>query len=399
MRFLARQPIFYSDERLFGYELLFREGLENYFHAADAEKACRTTLDSSLLMGLDLLCASSYTFINCTRDVILSGHVTVLPPHSTVVEVLESVPPDREVYNACLRLKESGYLIALDDFVPDDPREPLTDLADIIKLDLIASPRDSWSRMVECYTKKAIRMLAEKVETREEFVITHEMGFIYFQGYFFQKPIVLSTTEVPPAQLNYLRMLEMAHRPELDWVELEKVIKQEASICYRLLRYLNSAAFSFVREIRSVRHAMSMLGEREIRKWISLVATLGAGRNKPGELVQSALIRARFCELLSQQIGGRNADDFLLGLLSLMDAILGMTMVDLLKRVPVEQEIKAALLGMPSRLLPLYKLVLAQESADWERCNQLAAQLHVAENDVAQAYLQALKWARDIVPV
>jgi EAL and modified HD-GYP domain-containing signal transduction protein len=225
------------------------------------------------------------------------------------------------------------------------------------------------------------------------------MGFLYFQGYFFQKPVVLSTTEVPPAQLNYLRMLEMAHRPELDWVELEKVIKQEASICYRLLRYLNSAAFSFVREIRSVRHAMSMLGEREIRKWISLVATIGAGRDRPGELVQSALIRARFCELLSQQIGGKNADDFLLGLLSLMDAILGMTMADLLKRVPIEYEIKAALLGMPSRLLPLYKLVLAQESADWERCHQLAAQLHLAENDVAQAYLHALKWARDVAPV
>ena len=399
MRFLARQPIFYSDERLFGYELLFREGLENYFHAADAEKACRTTLDSSLLMGLDLLCASSYTFINCTREVILSGHVTVLPPHSTVVEVLESVSSDREIYNACLRLKEAGYLIALDDFVPGDSREPLTDLADIIKLDLIASPRDSWRRMVEDYTKKGIRMLAEKVETREEFVTTRNMGFLYFQGYFFQKPVVLSTTEVPPAQLNYLRMLEMAHRPELDWVELEKVIKQEASICYRLLRYLNSAAFSFVREIRSVRHAMSMLGEREIRKWISLVATIGAGRDKPGELVQSALIRARFCELLSQQIGGKNADDFLLGLLSLMDAILGMTMADLLKRVPVEHEIKAALSGMPSRLLPLYKLVLAQESADWERCHQLAAQLHLAENDVAQAYLHALKWARDVAPV
>jgi c-di-GMP-related signal transduction protein len=399
MCFLARQPIFDRDEKLFGYELLFREGLENRFDGTDAEKACRTTLDSSLLMGLDQLCARSYTFINCTREVLLSGQATVLPAHSTVIEVLESVAPERDIYNACLRLKEAGYLIALDDFVPDDRREPLADLADIIKLDLIASPRDSWKRMVDRYRKQAIRMLAEKVETRDEFVATRAMGFTYFQGYFFQRPTVLSTNVVPPAQLNYLRMLEVANRPELDWVELEKLIKKEASICYRLLRYLNSAAFAFVREIRSIRHALSMLGEREIRKWISLVATIGAGQNKPGELVQSALIRARFCELLSPQTSGRNADDFLLGLLSLMDAILGMTMEELLRRVPVDREIKAALLGMPSRLRPLYELMLAQETADWERCNRLAGELHLAEADVAHAYVHALQWARDIAPL
>jgi c-di-GMP-related signal transduction protein len=398
MCFLARQPIFDRDEKLFGYELLFREGLENHFQGGDAERACRTTLDNSLLMGLDHLCARSYTFVNCTREVLLNGQATLLPPRSTVIEVLETVPPERDVYTACLQLKEAGYLIALDDFVPDDPREPLADLADIIKLDLIAAPRDSWRRMVERYSKSGIRMLAEKVETRGEFLATREMGFLYFQGYFFQKPVVLSSSVVPPAQVNYLRMLEVANRPDLDWVELEKLIKQEASICYRLLRYLNSAAFAFVREIRSVRHALSMLGEREIRKWISLVATIGAGQNRPGELVQAALIRAHFCELLSPRISGKYSDDFLLGLLSLMDAILGVTMENLLRRVPVDRDIKAALLGMPSRLLPLYKLMLAQESADWERCNELAAQLHLSETEVAYAYVRAVKWARDIAP-
>jgi c-di-GMP-related signal transduction protein len=396
MCFLARQPIFDREEKLFGYELLFRDGLDNHFHGEDVEAACRTTLDNSLLMGLDLLCARSFTFINCTQEILLHGHATLLPPHSTVVEVLESVPPERDVYNACLRLKEAGYRIALDDWVPDDPREPLADLADIIKLDLIASPRGSWQRMADCYSKRAIRMLAEKVETRADFVATRDMGFVYFQGYFFQRPVVLATNIVPTAQVNYLRMLEMATRAELDWVELEKLIKQEASICYRLLRYMNSAAFAFAREIRSVRHALSMLGEREIRKWISLVATIGAGKNKPGELVQSALIRARFCELLSSRVSGKNADDFLLGLLSLMDAILGIAMEDLLRRVPVEREIKAALLGLPSRLLPLYQLMLAQESADWERCKDLAGQLQLAESDIAQAYVNAVKWARDI---
>jgi len=258
--FVARQPIFDRHQKVFGYELLFREGLENFFSSNDVEAACRHTLDSSFLLGLDNLCGGTHIFINSTRDVLLQGYVRLLPPALTVIEILETVAPDPDIQRACTQLKEAGYSIALDDFVPGDSREPLTELADIIKLDLIATPRARWKHMAERYAARDICMLAEKVETPEEFQATRQMEFTYFQGYFFQKPVVLSTGEVPPCQLNYLRMLEAAHRPVLDWRKLEELIKQEASLCYRLLRYLNSAAFGFVNEIRSVRHALSMLG-------------------------------------------------------------------------------------------------------------------------------------------
>jgi c-di-GMP-related signal transduction protein len=395
-RFVARQPIFTRDERVFGYELLFRDGIEACFSARDMEAACRSTLDSSLLMGLDVLCAGTYAWVNCTREALLKGHATLLPPHSTVVEVLETVAPDAEVEAACRDLKKAGYLVALDDFVPDDAREALTAVADLIKLDLIATPRNQWQKMVARYAPR-IQMLAEKVETREDFFATRSMGFTYFQGYFFQRPVIVSATEVPPSKLNFVRMLHVVHQAVIDFGKLEGLIKQEASLCYRLLRYLNSAVFGFAREIRSVRHALSMLGEDEIRRWISLAATVGAGQPGPAELLQTALVRAHFCELVSKRLQRGETEYFLLGLLSLIDAILGMPMSKVLEGLPIDREIKAALLGLPSGLWPLYELMVAQENADWPKCSEIAARFHIPEQDIAEAYLQSVRWAREVM--
>ena len=395
-RFVARQPIFTRAERVFGYELLFRGGLEACFSATDLEAACRTTLDSSLLMGLDVLCGGAYAFVNCTREALLQGHATLLPPHSTVVEVLETVPADAEVEAACRSLKNSGYLVALDDFVPEDPREALVSVVDFIKLDLKLTPRDQWQKMVARYGGR-VQMLAEKVENRQDFQDTRSMGFTYFQGYFFERPVIVSAREVPPNQINYVRMLQVVHQPVIDFAALERLIKQEASLCYRLLRYLNSAVFGFAREIRSVRHALSMLGEDEIRHWISLAATVGAGQKGPAELLQTALVRAHFCELISRRLPRGQGEYFLLGLLSLIDTMLGMPMSTILEGLPVDREIKAVLLGKRSGLQPLYELMLAQERADWRRCNEIAAHLHIPEEEVADAYVRSVQWAREVL--
>jgi EAL and modified HD-GYP domain-containing signal transduction protein len=393
---VARQPIFTQAERVFGYELLFRDGLEACFAAKDLEAACRSTLDSSLLMGLDVLCGGAYAFVNCTREALLKGHATLFPPHSTIIEVLETVPADDEVVAACRSLKEAGFRIALDDFVPNDPREALAGVVDIIKLDLTLTPRNQWQKMVVRYAPRTL-MLAEKVETHQDFLETRSMGFTYFQGYFFERPVTVSTSEVPPSQVNYIRMLHVVHQPVIDFLALECLIKQEASLCYRLLRYLNSAVFGFTREIRSIRHALSMLGEGEIRRWISLAATVGAGQKGPAELLQTALVRAHFCELISRRMQRGQSDYFLLGLLSLIDAILGMPMTTILQGLPVDREIKAALLGQPSRLQPLYTLMVAQETANWTECSETAKRLHIPEADIANAYLRSIHWARDVM--
>ncbi len=395
-RFVARQPILTADEKVFGYELLFRDGVEDFFRSSDADAASRSALNTSVLLGVNVFCDGRRAFVNCTREVLLKDYITLLPPGQTVVEVLETVPADDLVVAACRRLKEAGYMIALDDFAVNDPREGLTDLADIIKVDLRATSASDAAAMVERYGPWRCRMLAEKVETREEFVTAKKADFLYFQGYFFRRPEVLTTHEIPANRLNYLRMLRAVSQPEVDVREIENLVKGEASLCYRLLRYLNSAAFGFAAEIHSVRHALSILGEREVRRWIRLIASLGAGQDKTSDLVLAALVRARFCELLSPKIQHGDSDLFLMGMLSLMDTILEIPMLQVLDNVPVDYECKAVLLGVDSRLRPFYQLMLARESGEWKAVSDLITQLHLNESDVAESYWQAMQWARQV---
>jgi c-di-GMP-related signal transduction protein len=395
-RFVARQPILTGDEKTFGYELLFRDGVEDYFRNPDAEAASRSTLDTSLLMGLEVLSDGRRAFINCTRDILLKDYITLLPPAQTGVEVLETVPVDDLVTAACHRLKDAGYLIALDDFAVDDPRESLVSVADVIKVDMRAtSPQDA-AAMVKKYSAKRCQLLAEKVETREEFLTAKKAGFVYFQGYFFRRPEMMQAREIPANRANYLRLLQAISRPELDPQELENAIKGEASLCYRLLRYLNSPVFGFSAQIKSVRHALAILGEREVRRWLRLVVTLSATQNKPSDLVLSALVRARFGELLAPKVKHGESDLFLVGLLSLMDAILEVNMGVVLEGISQDEQARAVLMGEPSILSPVYRLMLAQEAGDWQTVSTTNAELHLADSFVAESHWTAMQWAREM---
>ena len=395
LRYVARQPIFDREERVFGYELLFRDGLENAF-SGNQDEASRATLDRSLLVGLDVLCDGRRAFLNCTRDTLIKGLVTLLPSTSTVVEVLETVPSDPDVVAACRSLKEAGYMIALDDYVANDPREALSDLADIIKVDVQMTTEAQQLALIKRFGPWRCRMLAEKIETRAEFVQARDHGFVYFQGYFFRRPEMLKTRDMPAHQVNYLRMLQEVSRPDLNLVELERLVKAEASVCYRLLRYLNSAIFGFQTEIHSVRHALSILGERDVRRWVRLVAAVGAGQDKTTDLVLSALVRARFGELLAPRVQHGESDLFLLGLLSLIDAMLEMPMAEVLDRIPLDHATKAVLLGRPSVLRPVFRLMLAHESGEWNAAAEITASLQLNSQEVAGDYWQAQHWAREV---
>jgi c-di-GMP-related signal transduction protein len=395
LRYVARQPILDREENVFGYELLFRDGVENTF-TGNCDEASRATLDRSLVMGVDVLCDGRRAFINCTRDTLIKGLVTLLPSASTVVEVLENVPADPDVMAACQSLKQSGYLIALDDFVAEDRREALAEMADILKIDMKLTTQEQRVGIVKKYGPWRHRLLAEKIETRAEFVEARDQGFVYFQGFFFRRPEKLTTNELPGNRMNYVRMLQEVSRADLDVPALERLIKSEASVCYRLLRYLNSAVFGLKNEIHSVRHALSMLGEREVRRWVRLVAAVGAGQEKTSDVLLSALVRGRFGELLQPVVPHGDSDLFLLGLMSLLDAMLEMPMSDMLERVPLDHETKAVLLGKPSGLRPIYQLMLAHESGEWEAAEQLSADLHLDSEEVASYYWRAQQWAREV---
>ena len=396
LRYVARQPIFDRDQKVFGYELLFREDMDNAFHGRDADVASRSTLDSSLLVGLDVLCDGRRAFLNCTRDTLIGGLITLLPSHSTVVEILETVPVDDEVVKACHRLKEAGYLIALDDYVSNDPREPLSEMADILKVDLKLTTIEQRAALVKKHGPWRCRMLAEKVENQAEFISARDQGFVYFQGYFLRRPEMMTTHDVPANAVNYMRMLQAVSVTDLDVPALEKLIKTETSICYRLLRYMNSARFGFKNEIHSVRHALAILGDREVRRWVRLIATVGAGQDKSSDLVLCALVRARFGELLAPLTRHGDSDLFLLGLLSMLDVMLETPMSEILDKIPLYSETKAVLRGEASLLRPIYQLMLAHESGEWDASHAICDSLHMDSETVANSYWQAQQWAREV---
>ena len=393
---MARQPILNRDEQVFGYELLFRDGIENIFRASDTDAAARSTLDSTLMMGFDVLCDGQRAFINCTRELLLKDGITLLPSEQTVVEILEDVEADDLVIAACERMKVAGYTIALDDFVANDRRESLTALADILKVDFERTTRAEQAALVKRFAPLGRRMLAEKVETQEQFLAAKDMGYVYFQGYFFRRPEVLKAREIPTNRVNYLRMLAAVSKDELDLKELEQIIKTEASVLYRLLRYLNSPLFGMRNEIHSIRHALAILGERETRRWIRLVTLVSAGQQKSSDLVLSALVRARFCELVATKIPRTQSDLFLVGMVSMMDAILEIPMDEILEKIALDKETKCVLSGRGGRLQPVYDLMLAQEAGKWQAAKQSADQLRIHESEAGELWWQAMQWGRQV---
>jgi len=397
VRYTARQPILSAREAVIGYELLFRSGVENYFKSADPNDATRSVIDVSSLQGLETLCDKRLAFINCTRDILLNGDITVLPPEKVIVEILETVTPDEEVLEACRELKAAGYRIALDDFVVDDPRAALAYLADFIKVDLKQTSLVDAAGIVKRFGSSTCRMLAEKVETREEFAFAKKAGFQFFQGYFFRKPELMQARGVSASRVTALRLLQEISKPDLDLPGVEDAIKTHATLCFRLLRYLNSAAFAFCNRIHSLRHALIILGEAELRRWCRLAVMLELTQDRPSDLVLSALVRARFIELLGAKVKHDDADLFLLGLLSLMDSILGIPMAKVVEALPLEQDIRSVLLKETGNLAPIYKVALAVEAGNWEETSALCKRMRLPESFVAESHWSAMGWAQAVV--
>jgi EAL and modified HD-GYP domain-containing signal transduction protein len=398
MKYLARQPILNRGRELFAYELLFRNSLQNSCDGLDLEIASTSVLDTSFLIGFEKITAGHPMFINCPRDFLLRDYVSLFPPKSVVVEILETVKPDEEVIDACRRLKHAGYSIALDDFVDSPDWAPLVALADIIKVDFRLTGQRERSAIVSRYAGRNIRMLAEKVETQEEFAAGVQMGYSLFQGYFFCRPEMMQHHDLPASKLPYLELLHAATASEFDVQRLALKIKHEPSLTFRLLRYLNSAAFGLRAEVHSVAHALSLLGERELRKWIAVVSVGVLADGKPDELMTIPLVRGRFCELLAPLAGmpGHANDLFLMGLLSVMDAILDKPLDAILAELPVRSEIKDALQAQKGLYWQLLEIAMAYERADWEKVSALVSATRMNEEKVSSLYVSAVDWSTDL---
>ncbi len=397
--FIARQPIFDTKGKVYAYELLFRSGLHNYFDCDDQDHAAASVIaNSNLLFDLSEMTGSTKAFVNCTRRVLLEDLITTLPRQQAVVEVLEDVEPDEELITACRRLKNMGYTLALDDFIYHQNYEPLLELADIIKVDFLLSDVEEQERLARMMIPRGIKMLAEKVETHEVYEQARKMGYQYFQGYFFAKPVIISRKDIPTNKVQFLRILKEVNAQEVDFKKLAQTIQSEVSLSYKLLKLINSAAFALRNKVTSILQALSLLGLREIRSWVSLLSISSMADDKPAELVVSSLIRARLCEQLAVPVkmGDRKSDMFLMGLFSLLDVIMSRPIEEILAEITVEDDILEALTGAPGPLLHVLTLTIALEKGEWQEVSRLASELQIEESSLAALYLDAVKWAQDI---
>ncbi len=397
--FAARQPIFDRHLRVFGYELLFRSGPENFFAHHDGEEASSQVINTTLLgLGLDSLTAGKLAFVNITRGVLVDGLYTLLPRSRAVVELLETVEPDDEVLEACRTLKRQGYRLALDDFTQRPGYGPLVELADILKIDFMTADRRARAAVVTRHAGPKRQLVAEKVETLPDYREGLELGYAYFQGYFFCRPEMVSGRDVPAQKTNYLRFLQEVLRPELDFTRLEQEVKREVALSVRLLRYLNSAGFGWRHDVTSVEQALRLLGEHQTRKWASLVVVSELADDRPPELVVTSLVRARFCELAAGPAGlpGRELDLFLVGLLSTIDAILGRPREEVLAPLALADDVRGALLQQITPLGRVLEVVKAAEAADWNRLERLAAEAGLPEDCIPSLYASSVQWATEV---
>jgi EAL and modified HD-GYP domain-containing signal transduction protein len=397
---IARQPILTADENVFGYELLFRENQQDDHFTSDVENATGTTIETLNVIGLDVLCDGRRAFLNFTHHMLLEEYFSLLPPDEVVVEVQENIPVDEDVVKACQRLKLRGYAMALDNFVLGDAREELVPYADFIKVDTKDGTGPEVTAIAGRYASEQCRMVAQKVETRQDLSKAKRDGFTLFQGYFFRHPETMRARQIPANQATYLLLLQAISKPEADFLEIENLIKREPSLCYRLLRYLNSPLLGMSAPVSSVRHALNLLGERELVRWIRMATTLVVGREKSSDLVLASLVRARFCELLAPKMKHVESDVFLMGMLSLMDAILEVPIGVVIEKLSLEPNTKAQLLGgktgAQTPLSPIYDLMVAREAGDWEKITNLGKKLNLSLAFMNSSYNEAMRWARQM---
>jgi len=386
-KFMARQPIFDGKLKLFAYELLFRSGAENFFRP---QKECSSSLivDSVMLFDLPTLIGSNKAFVNLDESALRRGSARLLAPDRFAIEILESVPVTPEVIALCKELAGAGYALALDDYIGNPKWEVLISLVKYIKVYFRAADSDARREIVQRFRGRGIQFLAEKVETQSELQEARSMGYTLFQGYFFCKPSMVTAREIPANKLNCLRLLEAIAADPISHDTIESLLKNDPSLVYKLLRYLNSPLMGLRGDIRSIRDATALIGEVEFRRWLSIVAIVSMASDKPPELIRTAILRGFFCEAMSHPlaISEQKSDLFLMGLLSVIDAILDRPIHEVLANLPVSTDTRTALCGGANRFREIYDTLLAYERADWAAVASASVGFGQAENCVPDCY-------------
>ena len=392
LRYVARQPILDKRGRVHGYELLFRSGPDSVFRG-EGDLATRTMLDNTVIFGLDRLTGDLPAFVNCTREALTEDLVHVLPPSMTVLEILENLEPTPRLIAACRKLKAAGYRLALDDFTWKPGMEPLVEMADYIKVDFMVSGVEERRRLLGRLSGFAVALVAEKVETQEDYKQACAEGFTLFQGFYFCRPVLLENRPVPANRLSHIEILRLLREGSIDVRRLTRLVKRDASLTYRLLRLVNSPLSAVRQEVRSIQAALIAVGEDAFRRIATLAITSELNAGEPAEILRMAFVRARFCELAAELCGLDPTEQYLLGVLSLLPAMLRRPMAELTPSLPLREEIRNALRGGNSLERCLLDWAVCHERGDWASCDAIAEAKRLDSEDLPMRYAEAVFWA------
>jgi EAL and modified HD-GYP domain-containing signal transduction protein len=393
--FVGRQPIFDRTIKVYAYELLYRHAYVNYAEIEDQDVAsCEVMANSLLEIGLEAIVGPHKAFCNFSRGFLLQKEDLSFVADRLVVEVLEHVEAEPEVLEAVEEFSQRGHRIALDDFEYRPELRPLVERADIVKLDVMALTMEQVAEQLKILReiKPSLQFVAEKVETNEIFQQCRDMGFDYFQGYFFSKPKIVSGKKLPPARMAMIRLLGELQNPDVSITEVEKIIESDVYLSVKLLRQINSSYYNLINEVTSIRQAIVCIGLNHIRTW-ACVLMLGGVSDKPQELLGMALIRAKMCELLAPgEDSSHQQVFFTVGLFSLLDSILDAPMTHVLNSLPLSEEINCALLEHQGKAGEVLRDVQYYEHGNWEALKNSAYD----RDKMANAYWESVAWVEKI---
>jgi c-di-GMP phosphodiesterase len=391
--YIGRQPIFNRDLEVFGYELLYRSADMDRADFSDGNHATSVVISNTFMeIGLDRLVGDKWAFINLTRPFLLGQYPIPLQTDKLILEILEDVVLDRELIEAVRTLKGQGFTLALDDVTDPVRLEALRGLASIVKVDLLLTDRAKLPQQVLAYMSERVNLLAEKIETFQEFEWCQSLGFDYFQGYFLAKPQVIKEKKLKGTKIVIMELLAALQKPDVEFNRVEDIIQKDVALSYKLLRLINSAYYGVRSEVKSIKQALTMLGLRQIQSWVSLLL-LSETDNKPSELIKTAMIRGKMCEILAEDLREPRPEiPFTIGLFSVLDALMDMSLTDILDQVPLADDVKDALLKHTGPYGRILSCVLAYEKADWG--NVRIQGLNPVT--VVDAYLEAVDWADEL---
>ncbi len=395
--YAARQPILDIDKNLYAYELLFRDSLDNVFPEIDADEATSKMIEASQFnLGISEFTANKPAFINFTLETISQGYPQMLSTDEVVVEILETVKPGKRLLAACKDLHQKGYTLALDDYKHQNVWAHFYPYISIIKVDVLATSAeeiDEIKAAIKTFPK--IKLLAEKVETHQQYQQALAQGFELFQGYFFAKPEMVKSKNLSPSQMAMAELLYESSKPELDLASITSVFERDVTLSYKLLRYVNSAVFMRQTEISSIKQALVTLGSVELKRFIGLMFASSVNPDKPSQLINLSMARAKFCELVTPEIKApiNTSIAFLIGLLSMIDAILDEKLEDVLAKLPLADDVKKPLLTGKGVMAAVIKLVELIEKAQWDKTTLVMEKLGLDKEQVIKHYNEALAWA------